>query len=129
MITERTPTLLLVDDEADIREVGRLSLQISGGWEVLLAGSGQECIEVAKEHLPDAIILDVMMPDMDGIATLEALRSEPATAHIPVLFLTAKVQAADQARFLQLGVAGILAKPFRPNSFAADVRRLLDWND
>ena len=129
MSTERTKVLLLVDDQPDIREVGRLSLEVSVGWHILLAASGHECIEVAKEQQPDAIILDVMMPGMDGVATLEALRREPTTAHIPVLFLTAKVQAADQERFLKLGVAGILSKPFRPRNFAGDIQRLLGWDE
>ncbi len=87
--------ILIVDDEDDIREVARVSLEMVGGWDVLVAGSGSVGLAEAKLGQPDAILLDVMMPDMDGPTTFHRLQSDAATRHIPVILLTAKVQAAD----------------------------------
>ena len=122
-----TRRILVVDDEDDIREVAQLSLEMVGGWEVLAASSGAEGIARAAAERPDAILLDVMMPDMDGPATFRALRDNPATTEIPVILLTAKVQAADRRRFDDLGVAGVLSKPFDPMELANEVSRTLGW--
>lgn len=121
-------TILLVDDEDDIREVAQMSLEMTAGWTVVAASSGQEALRMAAAQRPDAILLDVMMPGMDGPDTARALRAAPETADIPVVLLTAKVQAADRRRFDDLGVAGILAKPFDPMALADDVRRVLGWS-
>jgi CheY-like chemotaxis protein len=120
-------TILLVDDEDDIREVAQMSLEMTAGWEVHTAPSGADGLRMAAELKPDAILLDVMMPGMDGPATARALKAAPETAGIPVILLTAKVQAADRRRFDDLGVAGILAKPFDPMSLAEEVRGVLGW--
>jgi CheY-like chemotaxis protein len=119
--------ILLVDDEDDIREVAQMSLEMTAGWEVVTASSGADGLRMAAAERPDAILLDVMMPGMDGPATARALRAAPETADIPVILLTAKVQAADRRRFDDLGVAGILAKPFDPMSLADEVREVLGW--
>jgi CheY-like chemotaxis protein len=120
--------ILVVDDEADIREVATLSLEAVGGYEVLTAPCGREGLATAAAERPDALLLDVMMPDLDGPATVALLRQDEATREIPVVLLTAKVQAADHRRFAELGVAGVLAKPFDPMTLADDVARLLSWS-
>ena len=119
--------VLIVDDEADIREVAQLSLEMTAGWEVRTASSGAEGIAIALADAPDAILLDVMMPDMDGPTTHARLREHPATRAIPVVLLTAKVQPADHRRFCELGVAGVLAKPFDPLELAGAVAGVLGW--
>ncbi len=119
--------LLIIDDESDIREVAAMSLETMKGWDVLQASSGREGIRVAREKHPDAILLDVMMPDIDGPSTLEVLRQDPATASIPVLFLTAKVQSADRERLADLGVAAVLSKPFDPLTLPDQIAEALGW--
>lgn len=118
-------TVLLVDDDDDIRTIGRISLGTVGGFRVLQAASGTEAIEVARTERPDVILLDVMMPDMDGPMTLRRLREDPVTQGIPVIFLTAKIQPDDVQRYLALGAVGALAKPFDPMALPAEVRALL----
>jgi two-component system alkaline phosphatase synthesis response regulator PhoP len=120
-------TVLIVDDEPDIREVAQLSLELTYGWNVLMAGSGEEAVASAREHVPDAILLDVMMPGMDGPATFERLRTHDATRSIPVVFLTAKAQAAEKRQLQELGAAGVLSKPFDPMRLAGDVAAALGW--
>jgi two-component system alkaline phosphatase synthesis response regulator PhoP len=119
--------ILLVDDEDDIREVAQLSLEMVGGWEVLTAGSGAEAIRRAEAEHPDAILLDVMMPGMDGPTTFQSLQANPSTRGIPVILLTAKVQSADRKRFEDLGVSGVLSKPFDPMLLAGQVASALGW--
>jgi CheY-like chemotaxis protein len=119
--------ILIVDDEDDIREVAELSLESVAGWRVATAGSGPEGVSKALEEPPDAILLDVMMPDMDGPSTLAELQRHEATSDIPVLLVTAKVQAADQRRFEALGVAGVLRKPFDPMTLSDQVSGALGW--
>ena len=120
--------ILIVDDEDDIREVARVSLEMVGGWDVLVAGSGSEGLAEAKVGQPDAILLDVMMPDMDGPTTFRKLQADAATRHIPVILLTAKVQAADRLQFAELGVSGVLAKPFDPMRLPSQVAEVLSWS-
>jgi CheY-like chemotaxis protein len=120
--------ILVIDDEDDIREVAQLSLEMVGGWQVLTASSGPEGIEVASEQKPDAILLDVMMPELDGPSTFKKLQDNPETAKIPVILLTAKVLSADRQRFAELGVTAIVAKPFDPMNLATQVAELLGWN-
>jgi CheY-like chemotaxis protein len=119
--------VLIIDDEDDIREVAQVSLEMVAGWEVLTARSGRDGIQRAQAEKPDAILLDVMMPGLDGPTTFEHLQADPATRDIPVLLLTAKVQMADRARFDSLGVNGVLSKPFDPMRLAADVAEALGW--
>ena len=119
--------ILLIDDEDDIREVARVSLELVGGWEVLLARSAREGLAKAAAELPDAILLDVMMPDMDGPTAFQELQATPAIQHIPVILLTAKVQSTDQRRFADLGVTGVIAKPFDPMTLPRQVATALSW--
>ncbi len=120
--------ILIIDDEEDIREVAALSLETVAGWEVTSASSGAQGLTRAIEQNPDAILLDVMMPGMDGPTTFRELRKNPATAHIPVLLLTAKVQSSDQRRFADLGVEAILFKPFDPLTLSTQIAIALHWN-
>ena len=119
--------ILIIDDEEDIREVASLSLETVAGWEVIKASSGAQGVARAAEQHPDAILLDVMMPGMDGPDTFRELRRNPATAGIPVLLLTAKVQGSDQRRFAGLGVEAVLFKPFDPLTLSAQISRALGW--
>ena len=121
--------LLVIDDEEDIRDVATLALELTGGWEIAAADSGRRGLAAARDVRPDAILLDVMMPDMDGPSTLAALRTDDATRDIPVIFLTAKVQSADRRRFEELGVRGVIAKPFDPMTLATRVAELLGWEE
>ena len=120
--------ILLVDDEDDVREVAQLSLEMVGGWTVLAARCGEEAVRRAEAEHPDAILLDVMMPEMDGPSTFRALQANAATSAIPVLLLTAKTRSADLERFAELGVAGVLSKPFDPLTLARDVSGALGWD-
>jgi CheY-like chemotaxis protein len=98
------------------------------GWDVTTACCGAQGITCAIEYQPDAILLDVMMPGMDGPTTFRELRKNPATAHIPVLLLTAKVQSNDQRRFADLGVDAVLFKPFDPLTLSTQIAGVLGWN-
>ena len=120
--------ILIIDDEEDIREVAALSLETVAGWQVITANSGAQGLARAIEHQPDAILLDVMMPGMDGPTTFRELRANPATAKIPVLLLTAKVQSTDQRRFADLGVEAILFKPFDPLTLSTQIADALGWS-
>jgi CheY-like chemotaxis protein len=119
--------VLVVDDEEHIREITVASLELTCGWEVASADCGRDAVSHAAETLPDAILLDVMMPDMDGPTTFGILRSQPETQHIPVILLTAKVQTADRLRYMSLGVAGVIAKPFDPLRLGDQVAEVLRW--
>jgi len=117
--------ILLVDDEDDIREIATISLEAVGGWRVSSASSGTEAIVKAIAGRPDAILLDVMMPDIDGPTTFKRLQDDPQTRDIPVIFLTAKAHTADRERLEQTGVAGMLTKPFDPMTLSAQVTAIL----
>lgn len=124
-----TKHILIIDDENDIRAVAQLTLKAVGGWEVSVAASGTEGLEKAANEQPDVILLDVMMPDMDGIETFRMLQSNPLTQPIPVILMTAKVQAAEQRRFAELGIAGIIAKPFKAMKLPGQISQTLGWNE
>jgi CheY-like chemotaxis protein len=118
--------VLLIDDEDDIREVAQLSLEIVGRWDVVTASSGAEGIVRAAAEQPDAILLDVMMPDMDGAATFKGLRANVATRHIPVVLLTAKLFDALSDRDGLEGVT-VIGKPFDPMRLPGQVAAALGW--
>jgi CheY-like chemotaxis protein len=126
-MAECARTVLLIDDDDDVREVAQLALEMTAGWTVLTAGDGAAGLRMAADGQPDAILLDVMMPGMDGPATLQALRAEPATAHIPVILLTAKIQPDDR-RMGDLSPHGVLPKPFDPMELASQVSHALGWS-
>ena len=119
--------ILIIDDEDDIREIAAMSLETAAGWEVMVANSGAQGLARAASYQPDAILLDVMMPGMDGPTTFRELRKNPITAKIPVMLLTAKVQGPDQRRFADLGVEAVLLKPFDPLTLASQMEKVLGW--
>jgi CheY-like chemotaxis protein len=119
--------ILIVDDEESIQKVVRLSLKMEASWETLTASSGKECLFQAEIHQPDAILLDVMMPEQDGIATFEALGHNPKTRSIPVILLTAKTRTAEKRLFQKIGVAGVILKPFNPLALASQIAQMLNW--
>ena len=120
--------VLLIDDEDDIRSIAAIALERVGGWEVKAASGGAEGIAIAEEWRPDAILLDAMMPGMDGLATLKVLRERPATDAIPVVFLTASVQTSERRVLLDAGAAGVLAKPFDPMTLHHVIAQALGWS-
>ena len=117
--------ILLADDEDDIREIASATLEVTADWEVITAACGKEALEMARTNSVDAILLDVMMPDMDGMTTFTHLRA--SANQTPVILLTAKVQTADRQRYTQLGVSGVIAKPFDPLSLAEKIGEILGW--
>jgi CheY-like chemotaxis protein len=119
--------ILVVDDEERIREVVKMCLVKLASWEVIVAGSGKEAIQAAIAEMPDAILLDVSMPEMNGLETLQHLQRHPQTAPIPVIFLTAKVQPNEQLQYKELGVAGLIVKPFDPLQISREISLLLSW--
>ena len=124
MTTQRQPRLLLlVDDDDDIREVTQASLELVDGFRIVTASSGAEAVRQAREHQPDGILLDMMMPGVDGLQTLERLRADPATASIKVVLLTARVDNTGGTPT----VAGMIRKPFDPMLLGAEVSRLMGW--
>jgi CheY-like chemotaxis protein len=120
--------ILIIDDEDDIREVAALSLESIAGWQVCTASSGAEGMRLAAIELPDAILMDVMMPAMDGPTTFREMQKLPSLANIPVILLTAKVQGVDQRRFAGLGVTAVLFKPFDPLTLADQMSEALGWS-
>jgi CheY-like chemotaxis protein len=122
--------VLVVDDDEAVREIAQVSLEAIGGWRVLTADGGTTGWERAVRDRPDAILLDVMMPGQDGPATVARLQAEDGTRDIPVVLLTAKVRASEQARFAGLpGVSGVIAKPFDPMLLARQLGEMLGWED
>jgi two-component system alkaline phosphatase synthesis response regulator PhoP len=119
--------ILVVDDDHSIREVAQMSLEMVGGHDVLTASCGYDAVVRAREARPDAILLDVMMPGLDGPATFRLLQVDPDTCEIPVILLTAKLQPADRARFAEIGVRAVIAKPFDPMTLASEVAEILGW--
>ena len=119
--------ILYVEDEPDIRVVVRMALEAVGGFVVIACASGQEALSVAPDARADLLLLDVMMPGMDGPHTLQALRELPATAHTPVIFMTAKVQASEIAQYKALGALDVIHKPFDPMALSAQISRI--WAD
>jgi CheY-like chemotaxis protein len=119
--------ILVIDDEDDIRQLIQTCLEIMGGWQVITAASGSEGINLAQSERPDAIILDVMMPDMDGFMTLEKLHSDKIASNIPVILLTARGRFIEQ-KFTQLGVKTVINKPFNPLTIAEQVAAVLNEN-
>jgi two-component system, OmpR family, response regulator len=117
--------VLLVDDEHDIRRIARLSLARVGGMDVIEAADGDTALRLAVSELPYVILLHVMMPGRDGPEILRALRAEPDSAGIPVVFLTARTQDDDVDRLRALGARGVLPKPFDPLTLAQQLRQIL----
>ena len=119
--------VLVVDDSLLIREVARISLEGSGDFAVQTAESGAQGLAAAIADRPDAILLDVVMPEMDGPATVQALRAHGETREIPVVLVTGRDQDEDRRAFAELGVAGVISKPFEAAALAGQVRDVLGW--
>ncbi len=117
--------VLIIDDEEDVRRIAVLSLVNVGKMEVIEAANGMDGVEKARDAQPDAILLDVMMPSMDGPATLAALREEESTRHIPVVFVTARAMSSELSRLRSLGAQGVLTKPFNAMTLPDDLRAIL----
>ncbi len=124
--TGQLQQILYVDDEADIREVAQLALELIGGYTVRIYESGEEALAGLADFTPDLILLDVMMPRMDGPQTFRALRKQPHLARVPVVFFTAKAQANELADLMALGAAAVLAKPFDPMTIAQTLKGIWD---
>lgn len=120
--------VLIIDDDSGIRKITQISLKAIAGWEVIVAASGQEGIAIAQTEPFDVILLDVMMPEMDGITTLEHLQATPVTQTIPVILLTAKAQVFEQQQLIELPVTGIITKPFKAPELVNQMCLLLNWN-
>ena len=119
--------ILHVDDEPDIREVAALALSIDPDMEIRSASSGLDALDVlgGEGWTPDVILLDVMMPELDGPGTLQRLRALPGHSQTPVIFMTARAQAQEQQRFINLGAVAVIIKPFDPMILAGQVRDIL----
>jgi CheY-like chemotaxis protein len=120
--------IMMVEDEPDIQAVARVALEAVGGFAVEMCSSGIEALQRVREIDPDLILMDVMMPGMDGPSTLKRLRENPETAGYPLIFMTAKVQAHEVSRYKEIGALGVIAKPFDPMTLAASVKSLWEEN-
>ena len=123
----RAKRILFIDDEDDIKTLAQFCLELEANWEMIGASNGQEGIEIAQKEKPDAILLDAMMPDLDGIETLAKLRANPETKDIPTIFITAKAQASDRRRFYSAGAKGVINKPFDSLTLASQISGFLGW--
>jgi len=120
--------ILYVEDDADIQAVAKIALEMVGGFVLRSCSSGKEAIDPKSvEFAPDLMLLDVMMPEMDGPSTLGKLRQLPGLDRTPVIFMTAKVQASEVDYYKSLGAIGVIAKPFDPMTLADQIRKL--WSD
>lgn len=117
--------VLLVDDDANIRTVALIGLEDTPEWDIREAGSGQEALDLAAQEKPDLILLDMMMPGMDGVSTFERFRQNPATRDIPIIFMTAKVQKNEVEGYRNLGAKGVIIKPFDPLALADEIMGIL----
>lgn len=121
--------VLVVDDDELLREVAKAALELVGGWRVTTVRSGAEAQSQAEALRPDVILLDVMMPGLDGPGTVRSLRQEARTRDIPIVFLTAKLPARNHAAWEHLDLAGVIPKPFDPMTLATDIAHLLGWKE
>lgn len=124
-------TVLVVDDDDSIREIAEISLQLVGGMHVLTASGGVEALEtleLSRKKLPDVVLMDVMMPDMDGLTTFRHMQEDPDIRHIPVILVTAKVQVGDRQVWDGLAISGVISKPFDPMTLAEQVGQMLGWD-
>lgn len=117
--------VLLAEDEDDIRRLAQMSLARGGGWEILVARDGEECLALARASHPDVILLDAKMPRLDGFEACYQLKADPATSNIPIIFLTASAQEHEIQQGLAMGAIGYLTKPFDPLELRNQVLALL----
>jgi two-component system, OmpR family, response regulator len=117
--------ILLVDDDPNIQMIAQMGLEDRPEWKVTLASSGMEALEKFALEKPDLVLLDMMMPGMDGVTTLSKIKEQPENSHIPVIFMTAKVQNHEIEKYLTTGVAGIITKPFDPMTLTQDIIKIV----
>lgn len=120
--------VLVIDDEDNVRRVVQACLENLAGWDVLVAASGEEGLVIANREQPDAILLDGMMPGMDGVTFMHHHQTDPTISSIPVVFLTAKICLTEPDQYIVLGVKGAIAKPFAPLTLAVHVANILGWS-
>lgn len=120
-------TILVVDDDPDIRTIANLSLRNIGKFQLALVASGAEAVKAVAERRPDVVLLDVMMPELDGPSTLLRLRELPDGASLPVIFMTANSEPAECERLVSLGAVGVISKPFNPMRLPDQLRKLMQW--
>ena len=116
--------IMLVEDDPDIQLIARLSLEVGGGYEVLVCGSGAEAVQSALAYTPDLILLDVMMPGLDGLGTMDALRKLPGVAATPMVFFTANTEDQVRQDLFRHGALGVIIKPVEPNALVEQIRAL-----
>ena len=121
--------VLVIDDEVSIITIVKAALELTAGWQIVSTTFGEEGVAIATTEQPDAIILDVTMPKLDGKAVLKRLQAQAETQHIPVIFLTAQARDAEQTALKALGVAGIIIKPFSANTIATQIKAILNWSE
>lgn len=119
--------ILFIDDEEDIKTLARFCLESEASWQMITASNGKEGLALAESKQPDAILLDVMMPELDGLQVLAKLKLNPKTKHIPAIFITAKAQASDRRRFYAAGAKGVINKPFDSLTLASQISGFLGW--
>ena len=119
--------VLVIDNESYIQEITKICLETVTNWQVITASSGREGIVKAETEQPDAILLDVMMPDMDGLTTFANLHANVLTQSIPVILLSAKIQTADRRYYSEMGIKATIAKPFEPLDLAHQIANALNW--
>lgn len=116
--------ILYAEDEPDIQSIAQMALEMMGGYTLKLCQNGQQAVEVAEEFAPDLILLDVMMPTMDGPTALQEIRKIPSLENTPVIFMTAKVQHQEVENYKALGAIDVIAKPFDPMNLPENVKAL-----
>jgi len=126
MSSMKIEQVLLIDDDPSIRRIGEISLSRVGNWRVVLAESGLQALDAVSHEVPDVILLDVMMPNMDGPTTLRRLREKDFLAGTPIIFMTAKVQKHEVDSYCEMGAAGVISKPFDPMTLPAEIQRILE---
>lgn len=124
-----TKRILVIDDEPGICQVIQVAFKVLTQWEALLASSAQRGMAIAEAEHPDAILLDVMMPEVDGISAVKKMQENPKIRPIPIILLTAKAQTKDHERFSQLPIAGVITKPFKAPTLVSQIRSILRWED
>lgn len=122
-----TKQILIIDDEADLRELIEVSLVGYAGWQVQTAATCQQGLEKARDNKPDLILLDISMPEVDGYQCFEQLQAEPDLADIPVIVLTARVQRQDHRKVSEMGIVGVIIKPFNPLSLWREIAGMVGW--
>ena len=118
----------MIDDDRDLRDLIKLTMEFTAGWQVDVAGDGEAGIALTQQVRPDVVVADLMMPGMDGYEVCRRLRADPATAEIPVIILTAR-RGIDEARLAAAGAAGVLFKPFEPDDLTATIRKYIRPRD